>query len=129
LITSCCDVVIFLKFSETDPAIRLVLITIRVELEYRSVTRSLSRWGPRGEPDAPITAESELTDLLRQLKLTPRSDSSMIAIRVESEYRSVARSLSRWGPKGESNAPITAESEIVDFLRRRCSYSCSSSLL
>jgi hypothetical protein len=129
LITSCCDVVIFLKFSETDPAIRLVLITIGVELEYRSVTRSLSRWGPRGEPDAPIAAESELTDLLRQLKLTPRSDSSMIAIRVESEYRSVARSLSRWGPKGESNAPITAESEIVDFLRRRCSYSCSSSLL
>jgi hypothetical protein len=129
LITSCCEVVNFLKFSETDSAIRLVLITIGVELEYRSVTRSLSRWGPRGELDALITAESEITDLLRQLKLTRRSDSSMIAIGVESEYRSVARSLSRWGPKRESNALITAESEIVNFLRRRCSYSCSFSLL
>jgi hypothetical protein len=39
----------------------------------------------------------------------------MITIRVELEYRSVARSLSRWGPKGEHNAPITAGSEAADF--------------
>jgi hypothetical protein len=41
----------------------------------------------------------------------------MLAIGVESEYKSVTRSLSRLGPKGESNAPITAESEVADFLR------------
>jgi hypothetical protein len=41
----------------------------------------------------------------------------MLAIRVEPEYRSVTRSLSVCGPKGESNAPIAAESEVTDFLR------------
>jgi hypothetical protein len=42
----------------------------------------------------------------------------MIAIRVEIEYRYVARSLSGWGPKGESNASIADESEVTYFLRR-----------
>jgi hypothetical protein len=42
----------------------------------------------------------------------------MLAIGVESEYRSIARSLSGWGPKGEHNAPIAAESEVTNFLRR-----------
>jgi hypothetical protein len=42
----------------------------------------------------------------------------LIAIEVEPEYRSVARSLSGWGPKEESDASIVAESEIVDLLRR-----------
>jgi hypothetical protein len=42
----------------------------------------------------------------------------MLAIGVESEYRSVARSLSGWGLKGQHNAPITAESEVTNFLRR-----------
>jgi hypothetical protein len=42
----------------------------------------------------------------------------MLDIEVELEYISVARSLSGCGPKGEPNAPITAESEVTNFLRR-----------
>jgi hypothetical protein len=42
----------------------------------------------------------------------------MIAIRVEPEYISIDRSLSGLGPKGELNAPITVESEIVNSLKR-----------
>jgi hypothetical protein len=41
----------------------------------------------------------------------------MIAIGVETEYRSVGRSLSGWGTKEEPNAPITTGSEFTDFLR------------
>jgi hypothetical protein len=77
------------------------LIVIRVEPECRSVARSLSGWGPKGEPDAPIAAESEITKLLRMLKLIRRSDSSMLAIRVETEYRFLTRSFSGLGPEGE----------------------------
>jgi hypothetical protein len=102
---------------QSYPAIGLVLIAIGVEPEYRSVSRSLSGWGPKGESNAPIAAENEMTDLLRLLKLIWQPDLSMLAIRVETEYRSVTRSLSGWGPKGESNAPIVAESEVMDFLR------------
>jgi hypothetical protein len=43
---------------------------------------------------------------------------SLIAIGVEPEYRSIARSLFGRGPKEELDAPITTESEIVDLLRR-----------
>jgi hypothetical protein len=96
----------------------LSLITIGVEPYYRFVARSFSGRGPKGEPDALITVESKITDSVRRLKLIRRSNSSMIAIRVEPEYRSVGRSLSRWGPKGEPNASIVAESEIVDSLSR-----------
>jgi hypothetical protein len=53
----------------------------------------------------------------------------MIAIGVEPEYRSVRRSLSRWCPKREPNAPIVAGSEVTDFLRQRRSCSCSYCLL
>jgi hypothetical protein len=53
----------------------------------------------------------------------------MLAIRVESEYRSVARSLFGWGPKGEPNAPIVVGSEDADSLRQRCSCNSSSDLL
>jgi hypothetical protein len=105
------------------------LIAIGVEPEYRSVARSLSGWGPKGEPDAQIVAVSEIAYLLRWLKLIQRSDSSMLPIGVEQEYRSVARSLSEWGPKGEPNASIIVGSEIADFLRRICSCNYSSSLL
>jgi hypothetical protein len=105
------------------------LIVIGVESEYRSVARSLSGWGPKGEPDAPIATESEIADLVRRLKLIWRSDSSMIAIGVEQEYRSVGRSLSRWGRKGEPNALIAAESEVMDFLRQSLSCSYSFGLL
>jgi hypothetical protein len=49
--------------------IGLVLIAIGVEPEYRSITRSLSGWGPKGEPNALIAAESEVMDFLRLLKL------------------------------------------------------------
>jgi hypothetical protein len=59
-----------------------------------------------------------MTDLLRPLKLSWQPDMSMLAIEVEREYRSITRSLSGWGPKGEPNALITAESEVTDFLRR-----------
>jgi hypothetical protein len=78
------------------------LIAIGVETECRSIGRSLSRRGPKGEPDALITTESEVTDLLRRL----------IAIEIESEYRSVARSLSICGPKGGSES---ASKPLVDF--------------
>jgi hypothetical protein len=70
-----------------------------------------------------------MVDLLRRLKLTRRSDSSMLAIGVEPDYRSITRSLSGWGPKGEPTASIIVGSEITDFLRRRHSFSCSSDLL
>jgi hypothetical protein len=45
------------------------LIAIGVESKYRYVSRSLSGWGPKGEPNALITVESEIADLLRLLKL------------------------------------------------------------
>jgi hypothetical protein len=45
------------------------MLAIGVEAEYRFVTRSLSGWGPKGEPNAPIATESEVTDFLRLLKL------------------------------------------------------------
>jgi hypothetical protein len=102
---------------QSHPVIRLVFIAIGVEPEYRFISKSLSEWGPKGETNAPITAESEMTDLLRLLKLIWQSDLSMLVIGVEPEYRSVTRSLSGWGPKGEPNAPIAAESEVTDFLR------------
>jgi hypothetical protein len=102
---------------QSHPTIRLIFIAIGVEPEYKFVSRSLSRLGPKGEPNTPITAESNKTGLLMLLKLIWQLDMSMLAIGVESEYRSVTRSLSRWGPKGELNAPIAAESEVVDFLR------------
>jgi hypothetical protein len=93
------------------------MLAIAVESEYRYVSRLLSRWGPKGELNAPIAAKSEMTDLLRLLKLIWQPDLSMLAIGVETEYRYVSRSLSVWGPKEEFNAPITAESEVTDFLR------------
>jgi hypothetical protein len=111
LITSCSDVIDLLKSSKSDRTIRLVLIVIGVEIECRSIARSLSGWGSKGESDAPIAVESEIAYLLKRLKLIRRLNSSMIAIEVESEYRSVAISLFRWGHKGEPNAPITAETE------------------
>jgi hypothetical protein len=49
--------------------IGLVLIAIEVEPEYRSISRSLFGWGPKGELNAPIAAESEMIDLLMLLKL------------------------------------------------------------
>jgi hypothetical protein len=54
---------------QSHSAIGLLLIAIGVETEYRYVSISLSRWGPKREPDAPIAAESEVTDFLRLLKL------------------------------------------------------------
>jgi hypothetical protein len=41
------------------------LIGIRVEPKYRSIARSLSAWGPKGEPDASIAIESEVTEVTR----------------------------------------------------------------
>jgi hypothetical protein len=79
---------------QSHPAIRLVLIAIGVDPEYRSISRPLSGWGPKGEPNAQIVAESEMTDLLRLLKLIWQPNLSILAIGVEPEYRSITRSLS-----------------------------------
>jgi hypothetical protein len=54
---------------KSHPTIGLVLIAIRIETEYRYISRSLSGWGSKGEPNAPIVAESEIVDFLRLLKL------------------------------------------------------------
>jgi hypothetical protein len=51
---------------QSHSAIRLVLIVIGVETEYRSISKSFSGWGPKGESNAPIAAENEITDLLSQ---------------------------------------------------------------
>jgi hypothetical protein len=61
------------------------LIAIGVESEYRSVSKSLSGWGPKGESNVPIAAESEMIDLLRLLKLIWQPGLSMLAIEVELE--------------------------------------------
>jgi hypothetical protein len=71
----------------------LSTLAIEVELEYISVTRSLSGWGPKGEPNVPIITESEVTDFLRLLKLIRRSDLSMIAITAGSEVTDFLRLL------------------------------------
>jgi hypothetical protein len=100
---------------QSHPTIRLILIAIGVEKEYRSISRSLSGWGTKGESNVPITTESEMVDSLRLLKLIWQSDLSMLAIGVETEYRFVTRSLSGWGPKGEPNVPIAVGREVTDF--------------
>jgi hypothetical protein len=79
---------------QSHTVIGLVLIAIRVEPEYRYISRSLSGWGPKGETNALIVADSEMTDLLRLLKLIWQPDLSMLAIGVEPQYRIVSRSLS-----------------------------------
>jgi hypothetical protein len=58
------------------------MLAIGVESGYRYVVRSLSGWGPKGEPNAPIAARSKVADFLKLLKLIRRSDSSMIAVGV-----------------------------------------------
>jgi hypothetical protein len=73
--------------------IGLVLIAIGVEPKYRSVSKSLSGLGPKGELNAPTDAESEMTDLLSLLKLIWQPDMSMLAIGVKPEYRFITRSL------------------------------------
>jgi hypothetical protein len=45
------------------------MLAIGVEPEYRSVTRLLSGYDPKGEPNVPIVTESDVTDFLRLLKL------------------------------------------------------------
>jgi hypothetical protein len=45
------------------------MLAIGVESEYTSVTRLLSGWGSKGESNAPIAPESEVTYFLRLLKL------------------------------------------------------------
>jgi hypothetical protein len=93
---------------QSHPAIGLVLIAIGVEPEYRSISRSLSGWGPKGEPNALIVVESEMTALFRLLKLIGQPDLSMLAIGVEPDHRSISRSLSGWGPMPRS--PLRARS-------------------
>jgi hypothetical protein len=111
----CSDVVDFLKSSRTDPTIGLVLIAIGVLTEYRSVARSLSGWGPKGEPNALIAAESEVADFLRLLQLIWRSDSSMIAIAARSEVADFLRLLKLIWRSDSSMITIAAGSEVADF--------------
>jgi hypothetical protein len=59
------------------------LIAIGVEAEYRSISRSLFGWDPKGELNALIIVESEMVDLLRLLKLIWQPNMSMLAIGVE----------------------------------------------
>jgi hypothetical protein len=61
------------------------LIAIQVETEYRYVSRSLFGWGSKGDVNTPIAAESEMTDLLRILKLIWQPDLFMLAIEVDTE--------------------------------------------
>jgi hypothetical protein len=84
---------------------------------HRSVARSFSIRGPKGEPDTLTAVERGIVDLMRRLQLIQLSDLYIIAIRVEPEYRSVDKPLSVWGTKGVPNAPIAAGSEVADFLR------------
>jgi hypothetical protein len=100
---------------QSHSTIELVLITIGVEPEYRSVTRSLSGWGPKRELNAPIATESEVAYFLRLLKLIWQSDSSMITIVAGSEVTDFLRLLKLIWWSDSSMIAITAESEVVDF--------------
>jgi hypothetical protein len=93
------------------------ILSIGVEPEYRYVTRSFSGLGPKGELNAPIAAESEVTDFLRLLKLIWRSDSSMIAIATGSEDTDFLRLLKLIWRSDLSIIAIAARSEVTDFLR------------
>jgi hypothetical protein len=94
------------------------MLAIGVETEYRSVSRSLSGWGPKGESNAPITAESEVADILRLLKLIWRLDSSMITIAAGSEVTDFLRLLKLIWRSDSFMIAITAVSEVTDFCYR-----------
>jgi hypothetical protein len=100
---------------QSYPTIGLILIAIGVEPEYRSITRSLSGWGPKGEHNASITTDSEVTDFLRLLKLIWRSDSSMIAIAARSEVTDFLRLLKLIWRSDSFMIAIAAGSEVSDF--------------
>jgi hypothetical protein len=58
-----------------------------------------------------------MMDLLRLLKLIWQPDMSMLAIGVETEYRSVTRTLSGWGPKGERGHEFLETVEVDLMIR------------
>jgi hypothetical protein len=91
------------------------MLAIRVESGYRSVTISLSGWGPKGEPNALIIAESEVTDFLRLLKLIWRSDSFMIAIIAGIEVTDFLMLLKLIWWSDSSMIAIAAGSEVTDI--------------
>jgi hypothetical protein len=93
----------------------MYMLAIEVESEYRSVTRSLSGWGSKGEPNAPIVTKSEVADFSRLLKLIWQSDSSMIAIIAGSEVAYFLRLLKLIWQSDSSMIAIAAGSEIADF--------------
>jgi hypothetical protein len=95
----------------------LPMLAIGVEPEYRSLTRSLSGWGTKEEPNAPIIAESEVADFLRLLKLIWWSDSSIIAIAAGNEVIDFLKLLKLIWRSDSSMIAITAGSEVTDFLR------------
>jgi hypothetical protein len=101
----------------------------RAEPEYRSVARSIFGGDPEGESYALVTFCNYVVAFLKLSETDPTIGLILIAIEIEACYRSVARSLSERGPKGEPNALIVAESEVTDFLMWRRSCSCSSGLL
>jgi hypothetical protein len=87
--------------------------------EYRSAIRSIFGGVPRGESYALITSYSDVIDFLKPSESGPTIELVFDSYRVEPEYISVARSLSGWDSKGESDALIAAKSEITDLLRKQ----------
>jgi hypothetical protein len=65
-----------------------------------------------------ITSYSDIVDFLKPSKSDSAVGLVFNSYRVEPKYRPVAKSLFGRGPKGEPDALIAAESEIVDLLRR-----------
>jgi hypothetical protein len=61
------------------------LIAIEVELEYRSVSKSVSRWGPKGEPNTLIVAESEKDGFIEAI------EADLVTGHVHVSYRGRAR--------------------------------------
>jgi hypothetical protein len=49
---------------QSHPVIGLVLIAIGVEPEHRSVSRSLSGWGPKREPNALIAERARFVEAI-----------------------------------------------------------------
>jgi hypothetical protein len=52
-----------------------------------------------------VTSCSDVVAFFKSSETDPAIGLVLIAIGVEPEYRSVARSLSGWSPKGEPNVP------------------------
>jgi hypothetical protein len=70
------------------------LIAIEVEPEYRSISRSLSGWGPKGDPNAPDHHWERDDRFVEAIEADLPIGSVHVSYQVEAEYKSVTRSLS-----------------------------------